>query len=202
MIFNDFGFKILNLKKEEGFTITEMIIVISIITIFPTIVISNFSQIRGQFALTRVAYKFSQDLRETQNMALSSVPYKDSIGVSRSIAGYGIYINTGVIGEKKYIMYADNNDQQSGNQQYDILDYTAKTFDFSVYESEVFIKEIRNVSGGNSVSINFSPPDPSTVISSLSQGQNKADIVFALESDPEKIKIVSVNASGLVKVEP
>lgn len=180
----------------------EVLIVISIIIILPAIVISNFPQFKKQFALTRVVYKFSQDLREAQNLALSSVPYEYPAGVSWTINGYGIYINIGVLGNKNYIIYADNGaDTTYPNQYNNLSDPVVKTFDLSLSEPEVVIKEINNVYGGK-VSINFSPPNPDIVITDLNLGQSKVDIVFALEADLSETKTVSVNTSGLIKIEP
>lgn len=191
-----------NFRKNRGFTIMEALIVVSIVIILPAIVISNFPQIKKQFALTRVAYKFSQDLREAQNLALSSVPYEYPAGILWTINGYGVYIGISALGNKNYIIYADDNNDTAYPNRYNIsFDPIVKTFDLSLSEPEVVIKEINNVSG-NEVSINFSPPNPDIVITSLNSGQNKVDIVFALESDLTKTKTVSINTSGLIKVEP
>jgi prepilin-type N-terminal cleavage/methylation domain-containing protein len=185
--------------KSKGFTLIELLVVFTIIILLPAIVISNFPQIKNQFALSRVVYKVSQDIRMVQNMALSSVPYKDSFGKLQSVGGYGIYINTNALGNKKYVLYADNNDGGSGNQQYDSLDHIVGTVDFRSSEPGVIIKEIDNAYG-DGASINFSSPDANTNITNLNQGQHGINIVFALEGDLAKTRMISINTSGLIEV--
>jgi len=185
-----------HLKHSVGFTVVELLVVIAIITIIPIIVMPNFSQIRLQFALSRVPHKFAQDVRKTQGLSLSSVTYKDSFGVEQAISGYGVYVDINNLGKKKYIIYAD---KSPSNNQYDSLDYIIETIDFSSSESGVIIKEINNVLNSKA-SIDFIPPNPDTKISSLSPNKSSVEIVFALESDLTKTRTVSVNISGLIEV--
>lgn len=190
---------ILHHKKNKAFTTIELLVVIAIITVLPAIVISNFPQIQKQFAISRAVYKFSQDIRSVQDMALSSLPYKDQFGQLKEVSGYGIYVDINILGNKKYILYADNNDNRASNKEYDELDYIVFEVDFSLTESEIVIKEINNVYN-NSVSINFDPPNPDTTITELNPGENKVDIVFAVASDLTRTRTVSVNAAGLIEV--
>ena len=184
------------MTKQQGFTLIEIIVAIAIIAIIPAIVIPNFPQARLQFALSRTAYSFAKDVRRAQAMALSAVPYTDSLGASQPISGYGIQINLASgsgLGNKKYIIYAD---KQPGNAEYDTADYTVGTYET---ESGIVIKEIQNVVG-SSASINFAPPKPDTTIISLASGQTAITVVFAFENDPSRTKTVSINLSGLIEV--
>lgn len=190
-------FHVLCSMKKNGFTVIESLVIVVIIAVIITVVISNFPQVKLQFALSRVAYQFAQDVRRAQDKALSQVQYKDSSGEVQAINGYGIYIDINGLGSKKYIIYADSG---SGNQQYDSLDYLVETIDFSVNERGVVIKEVNNVSD-NKVSINFNFSNFNTTITSLAPNQNSVNIVFALESDLTKTKAVLVNTSGLVEVQ-
>lgn len=185
-----------NYDNIAGFTIIELLVVITIVTVFIIVVISNFSQIRLQFALSRTAYKFNQDLKKAQNMALSSVPYKDSSGVEQAVDGYGVYIDLDTSGNKKYVIYAD---KYPGNQQYDSFDYIFETVDFSLVEPGVIIKQMDNIVG-NQGSINFNSSNLDTKITQLSPGKDSIDITLALESDLANAKIISVNISGLIEV--
>lgn len=184
------------MNSSKGFTLIEMLVVISIVIIFPAIVISNFAGIKLQFALSRTSHQFAQDLRRVQDTAVSSVPYKDSFGVQQSVDGYGMYVDLTGQGNKKYILYAD---KKPGNKQYDATDYIVETVDFGVSEPGVIIKQIDGVFGDN-VSINFTPPNPDTTITQLNEGGSTVDVIFSLESDLEITKTVSVNTSGLVEI--
>lgn len=182
--------------KQGGFTVIELLVVVSIIVIFPAIVIANFPQIRLQFALSRVAHTFAQEVRRTQDLSIASMQYRDSFGNIQAISGYGVSIDISAMGNKKYIIYADS---KPGNKQHDVTDYTVKSVDFSADEPGIIIKEINYVLG-SSVSVNFTPPDPQVTITQLDSGQTAVNVVFALESDLQNTKMVSVNTAGLVEI--
>lgn len=192
-------------SNSRGFTIVELIVVVSVIAIFSIIVISNFSSIKLQFSLSRVAYKFDQDVRKAQNLASSAIPYTDEEGVVQPVNGYGVYIDINGLGNKKYIIYADKPDgttvvngitYPTSNQIYDALDYIVETVDFSVNEPGVIINKVNNVLL-NRASINFNSSDLFTNIFKIqTAATNSVDIVFALESDQSIIRTVTVNFSG------
>jgi len=187
------------ISNSHGFTLIEMMVVISIITILPAIVISNFPQIKSQFAVSRAAHRVAQSLREVQDLALSSVPYRGQFGIIKEVSGYGMYIDISGLGNTKYIIYADNNDQGLSNKEYDETDYIVSEVDLASTESGVVIKQINKVYG-NKVSINFNPPHPDTTITDLEEGEYSVDIVFAQADDLEKTKTVSINNVGLIEV--
>lgn len=183
------------MEKDGGFTLVEMLVAIAIMIIIPGIIVANFPQIRLQFAVSRAAHKFAQDLRQAQDMSISSIEYKDSFGVVQPVDGYGIHLDTSV-SSTQYSIYAD---KYPGNQQYDGQDYTIQTVDLSALEPGVYIKQLTNAFG-SSVSVNFSPPNPDTAITQLNAGANSVDVVFASQSDPNQTKTVTVNTSGLIEV--
>jgi len=183
--------------KYKGFALIELIVVITIISALTAIAISNFPKIKLQFSLLRVTHSFVENLRKTQQMALSAVPYKNSLGVEREIDGYGVYLDLNVfLGNKKYIIYAD---KSPGNKEYDSSDYLVETIDFNSSEPGVKIKEVNNVSL-EKASINFNSSKIETTITQLNQGQNSVEFVFSLDSDSAVIKTVSVNTSGLIEI--
>ena len=184
-------------ESGAGFTIIEVLIVIAIIMLFSIVLISNFPEFKLQSSLSRTAYKFGQDLRKVQADAFSSAPYVDANGVSQPIEGYGIYVGLDDPGQKKYIVYAD---KMPGNQRYDTEDYLVATVDIALDEPGIVIQNILN-SVGNSVSINFTPPNPLTKISNSLGGEtSRVDIIFAQENDISKNKTVSIYSSGLIEV--
>ncbi|HLD70624.1 MAG TPA: prepilin-type N-terminal cleavage/methylation domain-containing protein [Negativicutes bacterium] len=184
------------MKNQKGFTLVELLVVISIVVVFPAIVMSNFPRVKLQFALTRQAHTFAQELRRTQDRALSSLDFLDEFGLPQAIDGYGIFIDTANLGNTKYVIYAD---KAPGNQQYDALDLVVATVDFTQSEPGIIIKELKRTVG-QTASINFSPPKPSTAITELAPEENSMEVVFAMESDPDNTKSVWVNTSGLIEV--
>jgi len=93
--------------SEKGITLVEILVVIFIIAALLTILVSDFPKIQRQFALSRATYKFAQDLRKAQDMALSGEEIKKPDGTIISVKGYGIYIdNRGNNGNnKEYKIY-------------------------------------------------------------------------------------------------
>ncbi len=193
-------------KREKGITLIEIVVVIFIIALFSSILLVNFPKIRRQFALTRAVYKMSQDLRRAQDMGLSGQRIEGG-----DVKGYGVYINLTSLGNKKYIMYADMNDdqrytgqlqevcgQQQGQQQ-GAEDCIIETINLSQAESGVIINSIKVPTDVQQVDINFKPPNPTVTITSLSSG-NRVQIIFALESDLLTYRTVSVNTSGLIEI--
>lgn len=183
--------------KEKGFTIVELILTTAIIAALLLVGISNFPQIKLQFSLSRATYQLSQTIRRAQDMALSSVVYRDSGGVTQAVDGYGVFLDINGFGNKKYIIYAD---KAPGNQQYDASDYLVETIDFSQQEPGIIVKELQNVSQ-NKASINFSIANVATSITQLNPNQNAVAIVLALESNMTTTRTVLANTSGLIEVQ-
>lgn len=180
-------------KREKGITMVEILVVIFIIAVFSSILLANLPKIARQFALTRAVYKMSQDFRRAQDMGFSGQQVK---GIN--VKGYGVYINLNntSLGNKRYIIYADMNDDQ---QYAEGTDYIVETVDFSQTESGIIINKIENTNN-KWIDINFKPPNPTITITSLLPGTNKVQIIFALESDLLKTRMVSVNTAGLIEV--
>ena len=181
---------------SRGFTIIELLVVIAIITILPVIILSNFPQVKLQFALNRAAYTFAQDVRQAQDLALSSASYKDSFGINQRVAGYGVYIDISRLGDKKYLLYADG---MPGNNQYDVSDAVTRIIDISTSEQGVILKEIRNIFG-TKTSIDFASSSANVAISQLDKHSAAVEIIFALESDMAKTKSVLIHTSGLIEI--
>ena len=202
-------------NSSSGITLVEILVVVFIIGTFLMILVADFPKIQRQFALSRATYKFAQDLRRAQDMALSGVEIKKS-GAAETIInakGYGVYINL-ADSNKQYIIYADRDDSQTYSAQdkincddYDPVenegaDCIIETVDLSKDAHGVIIKEINNTNNFNYISINFNPPNPTVSISGL-EGGNRAWIVFALESDPiNSTRNVFVWKSGLIEGRP
>lgn len=180
-------------SKEKGVTLVEILVVVFLIALFSSILVADFPKLKRQFALTRAVYKMSQDLRRAQDMGLSGQQIKDV-----EVKGYGVYINLTSLGNKKYIIYADMDDDPKYVAGTDSI---IETIDFSQAEAGVVINRIENTKDNNQwVDINFKPPNPTVTITDLLPGINRVQIIFAIESAPSKERIVSVNTSGLIEI--
>ena len=178
-------FKFLN--KNRGFTIIEFLIVISIIGIFSIITIPNYRSAQQQLALQRSASKLTQDIRRTQEMAMST----EELSTGDLPPGYGIYLKQG---DSDYLLYADIN-PAAGNEKYDFgNDKIVETIDM---EKGIEIKSISPAS----MSINFKPPDPKVNISGTeADGLAEAEITLGVKNTSFEKKI-KVNKAGLIYVE-
>jgi Tfp pilus assembly protein FimT len=188
--------KIQLFSSSKGITLVEVLVVVFLVTLFSGVLIANFPKIKLQFALSGVVHKFAQDLKNTQELGGAGSQIKEN-NVIVAVKGHGIHINFFTLGNKKYITYADKN----GDQQYNFEDdgYPIKQIDLSHEYPGIIIHEIVNANSQN-LSINFRPPNFSTAISSLVEGQNSVEIIFATESDLENTKTVSINSLGLIEI--
>ncbi len=208
--------------EEKGITLIEILVVLFIIAMLLMILVSDFPKIQKQFALSRATYKFAQDLRRAQDMALSGQEIKKQGGAMLNAQGYGVYLNLSAAA-KKYMLYADLNGDKSYNvgetgnidcDSYDAGQNTGdcviETIDLGNNARGVFIKEINNTNNDQYVSINFNPPNPTISISpdlATINGINgkkadRAGIVFGLDSDPinsTNTRTVWIWASGLIE---
>ena len=201
----------LKISNFRGITLIEVVVVIFIISLFSMILISDFPKIQRQFALSRVAYKLAQDLRKTQDLALSGVIIKDQNGSSIAIKGYGIYVNL-MQSTTQYLIYADvtpGDRKYIGNFSTSLCsqsvaqtsDCPIEIIDVSKENSDLYIKDIKNVIGNNGYGVNFSPPNPKIDINTLSLGKSEIGIVLGLRSDSSAIRTVWTNTSGLINVQ-
>jgi len=193
---------------KNGFSLIEMLVVIFIIALLSSVVVANFSGVRGQLALKRAAHQMVQDLREAQEMAMSSI--KESGGCSNA-KGYGIYINVST-SNKSYKLYADTAadtniidcPDYSGPgtecwEYYTSADCIVRTI--NIQEKGVIIKEILNTTGGvQKTSINFKPPNPNVKIKWLLDSMDEVKIILALEAEQSKTKTVVINRVGMLEI--
>ena len=179
--------------RENGYTILELMVVVSIVSALCFFVAFGLIKVKLQFALSHTAYQFEQNLRKTQEMSLLTNQYKDENGQLQPVAGFGGYIDLSQ-NNKEYTLYADHVPR---NQMYNAIneDYLVSTVKL---EPGIIIAQIQNIIG-DQVSINFKPPNPITSIQPL-PSQNRICVVFAIESYPDHMKRVSINTAGLIEV--
>jgi len=173
--------------KKNGFTLLEILVVISIIIILTGIVLLNYRTTGQQLAIQRAAFKLAADIRRTQEMAMSA---KELPGTGIPIGGYGVYLQNA--NDISYLIYADTN-PASGNEQYDAGgDTVVETINL---EQGVKISSV----SPSSLSVNFKPPDPAIMLGG-SAGNNEVIITLALIADTSKTKTIKVNKAGRIDI--
>jgi len=169
---------------KKGFTLIEILIVMSIIFLLSAVVFIGRSDGEKRLALDRTAYQLAQDLREIEQMAMSAEEFTCKKNVTYS---FGIRFSTKKKEKNSYIIFADcNNDHKRGKGDKDIRKVSL--------EKGV---EISALVPASPLSIVFEPPDPRVYIA---QGvwNKEAQITLSFGSDTKKVKI---NSAGRIAIE-
>jgi len=178
-------------KNKSGFTLIEILISTFIIITLSILVLASYESADRQLALKRAAHKLVQDLRETQEMAMSGQETESGLP---SIGGYGIYFKSDDAEDDFYIRFADMDAEGD-------FDPGEEVGDPIYMEDAISIFDILDGSGPPPVSysetvIIFVPPDPTV---KFSFDSNSATIVLGGTSD---LASVRVNVVGLISIEP
>ncbi len=96
-----------NIKQNlaSGFTLVELLVVITIFVLLTGIVLFNQSNFDNGILLNNLAYDIAFTLRQAQNFGVS---VKES-SVSNFQAGYGMYMNINPGGTKNFVFFTDTN---------------------------------------------------------------------------------------------
>jgi len=89
----DKGFRLLLFfknKNSAGFTLAEVLIVIAIILFLFPMVLANYNTGEKQFSLHRSAHGLAQELRNTQEMAMTGKITPVQFGQNFPKGGYGL----------------------------------------------------------------------------------------------------------------
>lgn len=169
---------------RRGFSVVENLVVITIIVILSLAVFPSYFSAKQSLALQRSASKLAQDIRDIQEMTMSSQVYSDCIGTTGYKYGYGISLRQGEA--FKYKLFADCN----GNEAYDLgTDKIVREIDF---EKEV---EIQSLSSSN-LDIIFTPAEPTvTIVPTMDTA------VITLINKRDITKNVIINKIGLIDID-
>ncbi len=187
--------------KNKAFTLLEITVVITIITLLSTVFIVNYRGGEQNFALKRSAHLVARDLRRAEEMAMSAKEFQGSVPPSVPPGGYGVYFSSD---SRSYILFADLDNEKD----YDGL---SEKIEEIFLEKGVKIKQVAALwMVWKQTSTVFTPPDPAitnqlygvsvdgtpfkTSISTL-------QVTLCLETDPSKTKTITVNKVGLIDIE-
>jgi type II secretory pathway pseudopilin PulG len=94
------------LNLGEGYTLIEVMLVVSIAVLLMTVVLYNYGQFNDRLALSSAAQEFTLQIRQAQSYALNVRDY--SSGAGEFNYAYGVYAYTSP-GATSYIVFADKN---------------------------------------------------------------------------------------------
>jgi len=196
------------LLKRKGFTLIEVLVAVFIIMILSVIGVANYQGGGGDAVLKIASNKLKQDLRNAEIMSMSTRKFDDSGGPQ---GGYGIYFDKTSDNNKKYVLFADCDEDVA----YDIDGTdTCKQAgeDPETKDTEELFEDIKMESGikiadltvddvsFDSLCITFIPPSPDVSFSNSETGEI-AKITLSLEEDDTKTQVVTVNKTGLISIE-
>ena len=98
----------LKISETRGFTMTELLVVISIIGLMTAISVPNFKEAQKSLALERASHQVAKDLKRAMEFTWRAQPF-DNCPLGSSITGYGLYIPVVLGGTPatSYNIYAD-----------------------------------------------------------------------------------------------
>ncbi|TFG35835.1 MAG: hypothetical protein E4H47_00495 [Parcubacteria group bacterium] len=186
----------------KSFTLIELLVVVSLILILSILIVPNFHLANSKLAVERAAYKLAQDLRNTQEMAMSSRATSLSLFGSTLFpsGGYGLSFDDN---STSYILFADCNN----NQVYD----TAKGLPVSCAASgaantraelikEIFLESGVKITTASIKQLTFFPPDP--IIRISPSFASPPSVILTSTKDQAKGFSVDINEVGRIEISP
>ncbi|MCX6760597.1 MAG: type II secretion system protein [Candidatus Nealsonbacteria bacterium] len=186
----------------KSFTLIEILVVISLISILTIFVVPNFHLANSRIAVERAAYKLARDIRNAEEMSVSS--RKTSFSKFNSTlfpsGGYGLSFTGSV---NSYILFADCNndgkyDETSGAPSCAVAG-PGSTYPEKI--EEIFLEPgivIKKPSSHILDSITFFPPDPLIVMKPNPNSNPGIELTSTIDSS--KSVVVSVNEAGLIEI--
>ncbi len=189
-------------KNNAGFTLIEILTVVTMILIFTSIIVLDQREGSKQFSIQRSAHQLAQDLRKAENMAMTGQDSPKSFGEIFPRGGYGVYFEAS---SNSYILFCDCND----NGVYDVgaaaLSCASSTEGNPWPEKieEVFLEPgvvLSNISPFSPLNITFFPPDPIITITPSfgSATTSQAIATLTLES---RTRTIFINTVGLIDID-
>lgn len=194
-------------KIIRGFTLIEMMIAISVMIILTVIVVPIYQDNQKQLALQRAANKVVQDIRRTQDMAMSAREIINPYDAGERFVpegGFGVYFgNKTGDKSKKYVIFAvcDGDNKKFINAGPPPCGTSPNNFSQAVetidLEQGVVIDSFTFSS--THLNIVFTPPEPVTLLTDDS-GATAPVATIALRSGTSFLSVV-VLPSGLIYVQ-
>jgi len=187
---------------KRGFTIIELVVSISIITMLTVLFVTNYHSNNKRTDLIMAAQNLVASLHLAQNNTLGLVKYGGSVPAG----GWGIILNTASSSNNSYLVFADLD--APGTSGY--LDYDPSAEgDISsgarliTLPPGIIISSLKTPEDSSigQAQVSFLPPDPQTNIYNSDNSSTSTKLTIELkEAVNNSVKTVQVNFLGLAEV--
>ena len=183
-------------KSGAGFTLIEILVVVSIIIVLSVIVLADYEFGGYQLSLQRSVHKLAQDIRTAEEMAMSAKSFAGAMPVG----GYGIYLEHQT---STYILFADINGNGvywtagSGyetNERVEILELENNT------EITMLCLDPMPCACSSRLSIVFIPPDPIIKFNDQIATSCSAVVTFGSSKIDQESNLF-LRPTGLIEIE-
>jgi len=173
--------------KNKGFTIIEMMVTLSIITLLTVMVLAYSRQSESVTNLIRDSDKMVYELRRAQNLAMLTLQPTTTIGITPAtpVCGWGIYINKEALPQTQYILFSDFCNIGTRGQ-YDSGEE---------FETVNLLKGVA-ITEANMSSITFVPPEPQVKFNPSLSGH--ALITMCLETNSSNCFKIYITPAGQI----
>ena len=186
--------------ENRAFTLIELMVTVSLISLLSVLTLANFRQGNKQFALTRSAYQLAQGIRRAEEMAISSQEFKGAFQ-----GGFGIHLTLTPTNQDRgqYTLFVDcDNDNQFDEVSLTCSDCTGGSCtpnSFSEKVETIFLEKGIYISelspSAESLVIKFYPPDP---VVTINPDASLASV--SLTFGQSQKKEVKINKAGLIEI--
>lgn len=187
------------LGPRAGYTLMEMVVSISLITMITALFIANYQSANRRTDLVMQAQKLVADFHQAQNNALGLVKYNGDVPAS----GWGLYFNLDQ--PDRYVLFADLDDPaEGGYMDYDpvaegVEQYGARliTFPLNLEISDLVLDNSDIIQA----SVTFLPPDPQTNVHEIGKsGTGNSLKVILKDKRTGTYQTVEANSLGLAEI--
>jgi len=189
--------KPISIKTTGGFSLIELIVTISLMTLITGIVMVKYSSFNNTVVLKSQAYEMALDIREAQVFGVST---QGNAGTYREAFGIYIDLNT----PNQYLLFQD---AVTSNFRYDSGEQVGELY---TIDSRFVILSICTTVGAaapnclaTNTSVSFKRPDFDAKISTTPSvtSPDRIDIQIAVANDTSTVRTVTVFPSGQISVQ-
>ncbi|MCD6568997.1 type II secretion system protein [bacterium] len=179
-------------KKQRiftGFTIIEMMVTLSIITVLLTMMLAYNRKAEKINYLNRAVNKVLFEVKRAQEQAML---VWQSPATSQKICGWGLYWDKNNLPQNKFILFKDFCEEGKN--------YGDNKYSKDEQEEVILLKEVV-ITETNVESLCFVPPDPKLYFYP-SLGGDRAELTLCLENQPNICYRLTISPSGQISKQP